>query len=87
MAPRQPNGLTENDELILRRILAKAEAITPGRAYLGGRERQALDELVRDVKGRLEPLTAEALSAQAAELFATVRETDWGKAALEGADA
>lgn len=87
MASRSASGLTENDELTLRAILRKAEAIMPGRAYLGGRERQALDDLVRDVRGRLDPLTAEALGERAAAVFAIVTETEWGKAALEGADA
>ena len=78
------NGLTPADEKLLREILLKAECIAPCRSYLGGRERETLDALVRDTTVRLNPPSVAELTARADAYFGPLADQfDWGRKALQ----
>lgn len=77
------NGLSLSDEHALREILLKAECLEPCRAYLGGAERQKLDDLVRDTRLRLTPTAVSELTERADAFFGMLAgQFDWGKRAL-----
>ncbi len=84
--PAQPNGLTPKDEKTLRGILAKAAALKPCIAYMGGAERRDLDRLIADTTLRLEPTSVETLADRAEKYFAPVARMEWGAKALQGVE-
>jgi hypothetical protein len=90
MAARKANGLTENEDISLRRQLRRLDALRPGYAYLGAGERRVLDAIASDIRTRVDPIEAETLAARAEEAIAPLREhTEWAPAylaALENAE-
>ena len=77
------NGLSLSDEHALRSILQNAESMQPCRAYMGGKERDELDALVRDVTLRLKPPSVSDLTERADAYFGTLaNQFDWASVRL-----
>jgi hypothetical protein len=87
MAARQPNGLTANEEMLLRHALRKAEALRPRYGYFGAGERAVIDMFVDDVRTRVDPASVEGLLIRAqAVLEPLASNHEWAREAFAGVE-
>lgn len=78
-------GLTNSEDKALRLRLAKLTALEPGRAYLGGVERFALDDIKRALTARLEPTPVNDLLERADKYLGDLDQFEWARKAMSEA--